>query len=243
MSLAWILVIVLGGTALFAGAMIWFFVRLNRGDKKLAALLREECARRGWSYEERNDAYCAQYNEGDRFVVRNWGERVLQPMAPITHRYWANRARHVVTGVHRGRPFVAARLNLSAIQGEPSDRPVIWVCAPGTSPALEITRVAKLQSRINAGIGQGDITIGDREFDDAFEVRSSSPEFARAVLGPAVTAYVKAGSPAFQGFTLINGRLQVRDWLNEHRDPKKLLAALDQRCDLLDRIPPSVWTR
>ncbi|WP_020661702.1 hypothetical protein [Amycolatopsis benzoatilytica] len=243
MSLLWILVLGIGGTLLFVGGMIWLFVWLNRNDKKLAALLQAECARRGWTYAAPDDSVCAQYNDGDRFVVRNWGERILQPMAPITHRYWASRARHVVTGWHRGRPFVAARLALSAIEGEAADRPVIWVYAPGTSPALEVARVAKMESRINAAIGQGDITVGDPEFDDAYQVRSGDPDFARAVLNPVVTAYLKTGLRNFQGYTLINGRLTVQDWLNEHRDPEKLLAALDQRCDVLDRISPSVWAK
>ncbi|MGH8921180.1 MAG: hypothetical protein ACRD0H_23080, partial [Actinomycetes bacterium] len=66
MSVALILVIVIGGTLLIAGAVIWFVVwnkrGLERAEERVLSRLREEAPRRGWRYEERNDSYCAFYN-------------------------------------------------------------------------------------------------------------------------------------------------------------------------------------
>jgi hypothetical protein len=41
--------------------------------------------------------------------------------------------------------------------------------------------------------------------------------------------------------SLLGDHLDLIDRISDHRDPAELIPALDRRCDLLDRIPPSAW--
>ncbi|WP_037358260.1 hypothetical protein [Amycolatopsis orientalis] len=246
MSVALILVIVIGGTLLMAGALVWFLVwngrSYKRDQEQAMARLQQEIERRGWRYEERNDAYCAYFDEGDRYIERNAVEQVMNPLGPYLNRREIYEARQIVTGTHRGRPFLAGIFRArTSMQGETNTLRVIWVRGPGTGPALQISRVAELSSRVNAHLGQGDVQTGDPEFDLRYEVRSGNADFARAVLSPSVTAFLKSDPRTFRGFALVGGKLDFFDQVSDHRDPKFLLPALDLRCDLLDRIPHSVW--
>ncbi|MFD2469637.1 hypothetical protein [Amycolatopsis silviterrae] len=245
MSVALILVIVIGGTLLMAGALIWFLVwsgrSSGRSQDQIMARLHQEAQLRGWRYEERNDAYCAQFRAEDWTMERTPMEQAMHPLPPIND-WQAYEAHRIVTGTHRGRPFLAATFNVrSRVRLEAIEFHAVWVQAPGTGPALQISRVAELSSRVNAKIGQRDVQTGDADFDLRYEVSSGNADFARAVLSPVVTAFLKTDPRAHRGFTLIGGKLDFFDQSGDHRDPKFLLPALDLRCDLLDRIPNSVW--
>ncbi|SEP51629.1 hypothetical protein [Amycolatopsis saalfeldensis] len=245
MSLALILVIVIGGTVLIAGAVTWFVVWNNRSLKargeQAMARLGQEAERRGWRYEERNDSYCSLFGEGDHHVRRTVVEEIADPRDPLLGRLNAYEAHQVITGTHRGWPFLAAVFKVRALDSGWNDVRAIWVRTPVAGPALQVTPAVPLASRVNAGLGQGDLRVGDPDFDDRYEVRTGDERFARAVLAPAVIEFLKTDQRQHRGFTLLGGKLDFLDRVADHRDPRELVPALDLRCDLLDRVPRSVW--
>jgi hypothetical protein len=85
-------------------------------------------------------------------------------------------AHDVITGRHRGRPFLAALF----IVDEPVDTSnsgqssvqvtSVWVRIPVVRPTLDVRQVLRMESRINEGLGLGDIRIGHPEFDARYQV-------------------------------------------------------------------------
>lgn len=160
------------------------------------------------------------------------GPNLVQPLVqPPT----ARAARDVITGTHRGRPFVAAVFD-TYYQGENSSERCIWGRLPAARPALSVHKVAAAQSRMNEAIGRGDVRSGNPEFDNLFDVRSEDSRQAADLLSPALVDFVLANQRKIHGFMLFGDHLDVLDPVREHRDPAELIPALDLRCDLLDRI-------
>ncbi|MGW4484228.1 hypothetical protein ACWEOE_10360 [Amycolatopsis sp. NPDC004368] len=245
MSVALILVIVIGGTLLIAGAVTWFVVWNSRGMKRAEAAvlqrLSQEAPRRGWRYEERNDSYCALFNEGDQSILRSFVDEMLSPSNPFARPAEAFEAHGIVSGTHRGRPFLSARFKVRQPGETTRYTRVVWVRTPKLGPALQVTPVVALESRVNDAIKRGDLKIGDPEFDERYQVLTGDERFAMAVLVPQVTHFLKADRRVFRGFSLFGANFAVFDRLVDHRDPEELVAALDLRCDLLDLVPRSVW--
>ncbi|MFI5609285.1 hypothetical protein [Amycolatopsis sp. NPDC051903] len=244
MSVALILVIVIGGTALIAAAVGWFLVRnkrnVERAEAGVLARLRQEAQRRGWRYEERNDSYCRFYNEGDLRIRRSIADELLSPTDPFDLPPEAVEAHEVVSGVHRGHPFLAAVFKVRH-SGPSGEQLVVWVRTPGWGPALQVSPAVQFASRVNDAVGRGDLRVGDPEFDERYDVRTGDDRFARAVLVPPVTHFLKTDPRPFRGFTVIGANLDFFDRVTEHRDPATLVAALDLRCDLLELIPRPAW--
>ncbi|MBB4685339.1 hypothetical protein [Amycolatopsis jiangsuensis] len=262
MSTALILVIVIGGTLVFAGLMTWFFVwnsrSSHRAEARALSRLWQEGPRRGWRFDVRNDAYCDYYNEAVNAPADYWRsnrtvvDEVLIPREPFYRPPRAVKARNVITGMHRGRPFLAAEFYRRHREDNGWKRE-IWVRLPGSFPPLRVRVGVPLASRINQAIGRGDVVVGDQEFDDRFEVAAADEQFARAVLAPPVTHFLKTDPRKFKGFTINGPYLDFMDPFYQHsnpeertssfdhRDPELLIPALDLRCDLLDLIPRSVW--
>ncbi|WP_326569299.1 hypothetical protein VSH64_47485 [Amycolatopsis rhabdoformis] len=245
MSTALILVIVIGGTLLIAGAITWFAVWSYRSSKRdnaaLLQRLREEASRRGWRYEERNDSYCAFYSEGDQSMLVSIADEIFSPRDIFARPPEALEAHEIVSGTHRGRPFLSARLRVRWYQSGIRDSRVVWVRAPKLGPALQVMPAVPLASRVNDKIKRGDLKVGDPEFDERYQVSTGDERFARAVLVPQVTHFLKTDPRKFRGFTLLGANLDFLDSGSDQRDPEKLVAALDLRCDLLDLVPRSVW--
>jgi hypothetical protein len=112
---------------------------------------------------------------------------------------------------------------------------------PACRPALQVSPSSEIANRVNAMAGQGDLQFGDPDFDNRYEVHTGDERFARAVLSPPVTNFLKTDTRQFRGFTLLGANLDFFDQVGDHCDPKELVPALDLRCDLLDLIPRSVW--
>ncbi|MET7989327.1 hypothetical protein ABZU76_00305 [Amycolatopsis sp. NPDC005232] len=245
MSTALILVIVIGGTLLIAAAVTWFVVWNNRGMQRAetAVLQRlgQEAPRRGWRYEERNDSYCAYYNEGDHYLQRSFADELFSPTDPFARLPEAFEAHEIVSGTHRGRPFLGARFKVRQRGVAIHYTRAVWVRTPKLGPALQVGPAVALESRVNDSIGRGDLRVGDPEFDERYEVLTGDDRFAQAVLVPQVTHFLKTDPRQFRGFSLFGANFEVYDRLVDHRDPEKLVAALDLRCDLLDLVPRSVW--
>ncbi|HVW42249.1 MAG TPA: hypothetical protein VHC18_12945 [Amycolatopsis sp.] len=238
MSVGAIIAIAVGGTVVVAGAIIWMLSALGRSNKaaeeKALTRLQAEAPRRGWTVEDRNDAYVEVFNAQPQFTFGN-------PLEPLVAPPKAFGARDVITGVHRGRPFLAAEFDVQH-KGERIRVGAVWIRLPAMRPSLTVREVVRTQSRVRAAIGQQDIQLGYPGFDDRFEIFTESEPFARAVLTPQVANFLAGAPPHVRGFAVYGDHFDVQDRVTDHRDPAQLIPALDLRCDLLDLIPASVWT-
>lgn len=241
MSVGAAIALAVGGTLLMAAGLTWMALRFNREynehEKAALARLRQELPKRGWTFAPRDDSIVELYNWWTE--ERTW----RNPLEPFVKPPRAKAARDVITGSHRGRPFVAAVLD-THYQGEHVWARCIWVRTPAVRPALGVSKVPALESGINAGPGMGDLRFGNPEFDDKFEVRTGSDAFAAAVLNPAVIRFLLAERCRLRGLRFFGDQFDVSDqYTFDHRDPAELIPALDLRCDILDRIPSAVWAQ
>ncbi|WP_225978301.1 DUF3137 domain-containing protein [Gandjariella thermophila] len=224
-----------GCVLVFAG-IAWLVIWLNRSnaaaEKAALGRLQEEAARRGWTFAERDDRYVDVYHAQVQLTERN----PLQPLTPLPR---ASAARDVVTGTHRGRPFLAASFTVHHRHEQITQR-CIWVRTPAPRPPLTVRRVGRAQRTVDAALGQYP-SIGDPAFDERFEVSTGDERFARAVLNPRMTNFLLNEDRQFRGFALLGDQLEVLDPVSDHRDPAELIPALDLRCDILDLIPADVW--
>ncbi|MBB3665295.1 hypothetical protein FB384_004248 [Prauserella sediminis] len=235
MSVGAILAIVFGGVLLLAAGVIALIVLVRRAGKARAAMSTSEARAavqaRGWTFAERDDSYVPLYDR--QYDRTGWAEPFHRPPR-------ATGATDVITGTHRGRPFVAATFQ-TVHDGKHRPERAIWVAAPAPHPMLSATRIVGPQNTINRTIGMGGVQLGDEEVDRSFEVHCDDEAFARAVFGPELKALLLHDSRSFRGFVLRGEYLDVFDPVSDHRDPEELVAALELRCDMLDRIP--VWPR
>jgi hypothetical protein len=243
MSAGAAIAIAAGGTVVVAVAIVVLVVWLRRSynakEQQSLASLNEELAQRGWTYEESNDAFCTLYNQQNEFATQSLLQ-IFDPLSPYHLPPRAVSAKHIITGTHRGRSFLAATFMVDH-KGERSPARTIWVHTPGQGPALTVSRVARTQSRVSAGIGQGDLRFGNPDFDERFEVSTGDERFARIVLTPQVTQFLLTDPRPFRSVMLLGANLDVGDPIDDHRNPAELIPALDLRCDLLDLVPRSAW--
>jgi len=239
MSLGVGLTIAIGGTVIVAALIIWLITWLGRSNKaaeeKALTRLREEIPKRGWTYEESNDSFVEMFNAQPQFQV------IGNPFEPFVGKPEALRAREVITGVHRNRPFLAAQFDVQH-KGQVFPVPAVWIRLPSMRPWLSVKRVLEAQSRIRSATGQGDIALGYPGFDERFQVDCEDERFARAVITPQVAAFLMNAPTEVTGFAVYGDQFNLNDRINDHRDPAELIPALDLRCDLLDLIPAMVWT-
>lgn len=235
MSPALAITIAAAGTVVVFGAIVALLVLLNRSYKKseTAALsrLQQVAADRSWTYAPQDDQVIEAYNARHNF---------RSPLHPFTRPPTARSARDVITGTHRGRPFLAATFK-TKYRGQVSDESCIWVRTPAARPSLQVMKTVALASAVNEAIGQ-DLRVGDHDFDRAFEVTTDNPRFAVDALAPQLSQFLLTTSRKFRGFWLQGDYIDALDQVTDHRDPEQLLPALDFRCDILDRIPEHVWT-
>ncbi|HEV7979672.1 hypothetical protein [Amycolatopsis sp.] len=243
MSAGAVIAIAVGGTVLVAAAIVALVLWLRRSydakEQQSLTSLDEELTRRGWRYEENNDSYCSLYNQQNEFATQSLLQ-IFDPLSPYHLPPRAVSAKHIITGSHRGRPFLAATFVVDH-KGERSPVRTIWVRTPGQGPALTVSRVARAQSRVRAGIGQRDLQSGNPDFDEQFEVSTGDGRFAQTVLTPQVTRFLLTDPRPFRSVMLLGANLDVGDPIDDHRDPAELIGALDLRCDLLDLVPRSAW--
>ncbi|TNC22477.1 hypothetical protein [Amycolatopsis alkalitolerans] len=237
MSTGAVIAIAVGGTVLLAAGFtsmgIWLNRSYQRQEQGVLPRLREESARRGWTFAERDDSVAELYT----WQQKEYGGR--NPVQPFVGPPKARAARNVITGVHRGRPFVAAGLD-AYHNGERASVQWIGVRTPAARPSLSVRRAVPLASKVNNALW-GEVRIGHPDFDDKFDVLSEDPRFATAVLSPALAELLLRDPRKFSGFLLFADHIDVFDSVSDHRDPAELVAALDLRCDILDRIPETAW--
>jgi hypothetical protein len=232
-----IVAIVVGGCLVVFGGIAWMMVwlrRSNAADEEAAlGRLRKELAHRGWAYAERDDSYVEFYNRQNEFTQRN-------PFDPLTRPPRASAARDVITGTHRGRPFLAATFDVH-YKGELTPQRCIWVRTPVVRPALSVSRILPGENTISSALGQGGLQLGNPEFDNHFRVSAEDDRFALQVVNPTMVQFLLGAPGSIRGFSLLGDQVDVLDPVSDHRDPAELIPALDLRCQLLDLIPPSAW--
>ncbi|ALG12529.1 hypothetical protein [Kibdelosporangium phytohabitans] len=246
MSPVAIIAIVVGGLVIVGGLLTWMMIWLRKDYKEsvegVLTRLDAEAPSRGWHYEERADSYNQVFDEVQQYAP------LSATVIGFDRQPSAVRAHEVVTGQHRGRPFMAARFHIkdppdSNGPGSMHDQHAIWVRTPVPRPTLDVRSVPRLQSSIGSALGVGDLAIGHREFDARYQVTAENEQFARDVLSPQLIDFLLTDSRTFQGFWIRGQQLEVvGDIVPDHRDPGPLTGALDLRCDILDRIPQQVWT-
>jgi hypothetical protein len=252
MSPAAIIAIAVGGTLLVAGAIIVMMVFLRRSynadEQGALSRLNEEIPRRGWKYEERNDSFVSVFNSQNEYARQPLISMPTRqnPLNPLNEYHLppnAYEAHRIVTGTHRGRPFIAADFRVQHA-GQRHWNRLIWVRTVKPGPALTVSRTTGMASGVNHALGMGDAKYGNPEFDARFQVSAEDEGFARAVLNPAVMDYIVTQIVPLGPQThlmLLGDHIDLTDPVTDHRDPAQLIPALDRRCDLLDRIPRSAW--
>ena len=245
-----IAVIVVGGCLVVAAGVIALVVWSRRSyyadEKAVLERLKGQAADLGWTYEERNDSYVSVYNAQREYMEQSLlpmptRRNPLAPLQPYHRPSKAVAAKKIITGMHRGRSFIAALFTVNYANEQSSVR-VIWVRTPAPGPALTVSREVRLASRVNKAIGQRDVQLGNPEFDERFEISQEDERFTRAVLNPAVVQYLLSTPCKFESMSLLADHIAFVDQVTDHRDPEQLIPALDLRCDVLDRIPQSAWT-
>jgi hypothetical protein len=238
-----------GGTLVVAAAIVVMMVWLGRSNKAreqaIMGRLKDELPRRGWTYEERNDSYASVYNADRKYMQESLLKLPTRqnPMAPFEPFHLppkAIAARRIITGTHRGRPFLAADFTVN-YAGEQNTERVIWVRTPAPGPAFTLSRERRLQTRVRRAMGQIGMETGNPDFDDQFEISEEDERFARLVLNPALIQFILIDPDRFQSLELLGDHIDLSDQVGDYRDPARLIPALDLRCDLLDRIPASAW--
>lgn len=219
-----IAVIAVGGTVVFAGALVVLSVVVGRktnaaGQRRLRRL-RAEVAARGWRYEPRNDTY-AHLIPG--------GTGLLQKV---------RRVEHVITGTFRGRPLFAAYFRLSS--GEPQTRRGIGIRLPAPLPRLSVTRATRFENRINGAIGRGGFQTGNPVFDAHYDVETDNARLAADVLRPEMQDWLLHDESARNWGFWIRG-----DWLypkacTQTNRVDSLIDGLDALCAIFDRLPETV---
>ncbi|MFI9383895.1 DUF3137 domain-containing protein [Kutzneria sp. NPDC052558] len=249
MSPAAILAIAGGGIVLVAVAIIVMMVFLRRSynadEQGIMERLNAELPRRGWKYEERNDSFVSVFNAQSEHTRRPLikmptRQGPLNPLQPYHLPPRADQAHKIITGTHRGRPFISALFRVH-YAGNIEWNKVIFVRTVAPGPALTVFREPRLANQVNSALGMGDLKYGNPDFDAQFRVSAENEGFARAVLNPAVMQYLLANAEQIRSMELLGDNLDLSDPVSDHRDPAALIPALDRRCDLLDRIPESAW--
>lgn len=230
--------IAVGGTLVLLGGIAWMVLYFRRSNARRAGAaldrLAQESARRGWRYVERDDSYAGVFNDQIQYTSRN-------PLHPLENPPHASEAHDIVTGTHRGRSFVAASFR-TYHRGEYSLTRSIIVRTPSAGPALNVMGASGMQTAVNQALGWG-ARIGNPDFDRKYEVSAEDEGFAGTVLNPSMVEFLMADDRPMRGFTMLGDQFDVVDPVRDHRDPAELVPALDLRCDLLDRVPASAWSR
>jgi hypothetical protein len=151
----------------------------------------------------------------------------------------------VVHGVVDGRPFIAfdyqRRATSSLRGGGTYDVVTVWALAlPSALPPLRVTPAGALaRAARNAGTRERKVATGDPEFDRHFTVETPDAELARALLTPALTAWLRGaglGPWRTEGAWL----LHTRDRLTR-TTPETLAATAERLAALVARFPAGVW--
>ncbi|MDQ1047187.1 hypothetical protein [Streptomyces sp. V4I2] len=213
--------------------VITMFVRnrrsVTRGLQGRAEAIRV-AQERGWSYQANT------YGLVDR----------LCGMAPLPKRGSNLHGRHYITGEFRGRAFCAFEYTTGAggVNDDPgNDQAVFWtvfaVTAPGPGPELVVRRPQALDGMTQRGRL---VELGVPEFDETFRVITDDEAFARTALTGEVVPFLAAHPRAGKDAPVRLHNDELLTWYQGRLSPQGIDERLAYLCDVLDRIPPRVWS-
>jgi len=216
--LVFVLVLVVGGTL--------FYLQWQR-EQKRRSLLVEWAAANNWTFEARDDQWCARWQGA--------------PFTEGDHR----RACNVLAGQWKGKPFVSFdytyETHSSDGKGGRSTTThhyaVSSVQLPTYLPRLQVTP-ENLLSRLGSAVGiSPDIELESEDFNRAFRVQANDPKFASDVLTPR-TMQMLLTRPRF------SWRIEAADilcWEQGEQQPAEVTARVATMLDVLAGIPSFVW--
>ena len=151
------------------------------------------------------------------------------------------RATNVVEGQYDGRAFLA--FDYAYTTGSGDDRThhrcsVMTMHLGCTTPMLQVSPQGSV-GRFFSKLFGTDLVIGQPGFDDAYHVRTDTPQFALDVLHPAMTALLASYQDRgwrFQGDSMLMFRA------GQHT-PQEIDAVLASMKAIIDQVPPTVWAR
>lgn len=215
------------------GLVVWLFVRsIRRGrgmrDDTISAELQQIAEQRGWAYQREN------IGMSDRFAGR--------PFKQGSH---DRRARDLITGTHRGRPFCCFQhshttRHTGSDVGTDVQTYFYWVFAIRTAARTPMLEVSKhdLNSKFEGLFGMRDHELGNETFDSEFKVLTDDERFAGTVLTEPTMQWLLADQRA-QRLPFRFERDEVVTWIRQRDrfDPAMVEPTLDYLCDILDRTP------
>lgn len=156
-------------------------------------------------------------------------------------------SRHLITGMHRRRPFCAfeyaARIHPPGMgigsMSTTRRREPYWIVAVATPAHRPFLAVSGRQSGATEG-GGARIQTGHEQFDGSFSVSTGHEQFARDVLHPQLLHWLLA-SPIAHQVPFRFERNELVGWRSGRLDARMVEPVLDMLCDVLDRVPSPVW--
>lgn len=220
--------LVVGGLCLlvplaFVGLIVLVVVASVRGRRRRTEGLAGYAAMREWRFTPSGAGLEARFR-GDPFG-----------------RGRQRQATNVVEGYYEGRAFLAFDYSYVSGSGDGSRTyrcSVLTMHLGCTAPMLQVAPQGALGRFFNSLFGD-DLVVGAPAFDEAFQVRTDSPEFALDVLRPELTTMLSAYQDRawrIQDDSL----LMFRSGQHTPEEVDRVLASMKA---LLDVVPAHVWAR
>lgn len=153
-------------------------------------------------------------------------------------------ATNVVEGRYEGRPFLAFDYSYVTRSGDHSTTHSFSVVTMHLgqlgcpAPMLQVSPQGSL-GRFFSGLFGTDFQVGAPGFDEAFHVRTDSPQFALDVLHPGLTAML--GTYQDRAWRLQGDSLLM--FRSGRHTPQEIDAVLWSMKAILDQVPGQVWGR
>lgn len=217
-----ILVLLLAVAFMITVLVVGFVLEQKRRDR-----LMQWCLNRGWSYTDE-----------DRTLVERWSGT---PFGQGDNR----RARYVISGTEKGRPFIAFEYSYETHSSDTKGNRTttthrFGVCAvdlPAYLPTLQVTPEGAFR-RLAGAIGlMRDIELESEDFNRAFAVRAAEPKFASDVLSPRTMQFLL-------GVRDVAWRIEgtsILCWESGRLDPERIVMATVVLGRVTDGIPGFVW--
>ena len=211
------------GFLVFVGLIAVLYVvgtRQERGRRQaLSALTR----RNGWTYTINANRLVADRYHGEPFLGPGEG-----------------RVEDLISGTHRGRPFLAFQYSYLRRAGQSRVRVAfthVAVPLPHPAPPVQI-RQQDLRTRLAEGFGGHRFILGYQPFDQRFDVHGRIDAFTRALFGADLAPWLMS-LPHATPLTIDGAEL--RTWSDGRMQDRHLLFLVDYLDTALERIPATLW--
>jgi len=217
-----VLLFVLGLVAVIAVGVVGYKIEQKRRERLL-----QWCVNRGWSYVDE-----------DPSLVNRWSGA---PFGQGDHR----RARSVISGTEKGRPFTAFEYSYQThttdSKGNRSSTThrfgVYAVGLPAYLPTLQVTREDMFRRMAGAMGFHRDLELESEDFNRAFVVSARDPKFASDVLTPRTMEYLLTVPDVqwrIEGTSMLS-------WDSGRMAPEQIVVTTAVLDRVLDGVPSFVW--